>query len=50
MKKFFAILGDSLRETRDSKLFYVMVSLSALTVLMAGSVTFTSLTMEHVTW
>ena len=47
MKKFFAILGDSLRETRDSKLFYVMVGLSALTILFAGSVTFTPLTMEQ---
>lgn len=44
--KFLAILKDSLRETLDAKLFYVMVVLSLLTVLLAASVTYTPVSME----
>ena len=38
--KFLAILGDSLRESIDAKVFYVMVGLSALLVALALSCTF----------
>jgi ABC-type transport system involved in multi-copper enzyme maturation permease subunit len=38
--KFLAILKDSLRETIDAKVFYVMVGLSVLLGLLAVSVTF----------
>jgi ABC-type transport system involved in multi-copper enzyme maturation permease subunit len=38
--KFLAILRDSLRETLDVKLFYVLVGLSLLVVLLVGSTTY----------
>jgi ABC-type transport system involved in multi-copper enzyme maturation permease subunit len=38
--KFLAILKDSLRETLDVKLFYVLVGLSLLVVLFVGSITY----------
>ncbi|HKB37719.1 MAG TPA: hypothetical protein VKD72_14830, partial [Gemmataceae bacterium] len=38
--KFLAILRDSLRETIDTKVFYVMVGLSVLLTLFALGVTF----------
>lgn len=52
--KYFAILKDSLRETRDSKLLYVTLSLTALLLLLLGSVSFRPVTLreqlEGVTW
>src|SRR5262245_34925712 len=45
--KVIAMLKDSLRETLDAKLFYVMVGLSLLTVVLAASVTYTPVTMEE---
>jgi ABC-type transport system involved in multi-copper enzyme maturation permease subunit len=38
--KFIAILGDSLREALDTTVFYVMVGLSALTILVVASFSF----------
>ncbi|MFM7151754.1 MAG: ABC transporter permease [Gemmataceae bacterium] len=38
--KFLAILRDSLREAIDSKVFYVMLALSAFLVALASTVTF----------
>lgn len=40
MKKFLAILKDSLREAVDTKVFYVMLALSGLMILFIGSVSF----------
>lgn len=45
--KFLAMLRDSLRETLDAKLFYVMIVLSILVVLLAGSVTYRTVTMKE---
>jgi ABC-type transport system involved in multi-copper enzyme maturation permease subunit len=45
--KFFAILRDSLRETLDVKLFYVMVGLSLLVVLFVGSVTYRPVSVQQ---
>jgi hypothetical protein len=45
--KFLAILRDSLRETLDVKLFYVMVGISVLTVLLIGSITYQPVTVER---
>ncbi|HWG45170.1 MAG TPA: ABC transporter permease [Gemmataceae bacterium] len=45
--KFLAILRDSLRETLDVKLFYVMVGLSLLVVLLAASVTYKPVPMKQ---
>jgi ABC-type transport system involved in multi-copper enzyme maturation permease subunit len=39
--KFLAMLNDSLREAIDSKVFYVMVGLSAIVIMLALTVTFT---------
>src|SRR5579864_6171739 len=39
--KFLAILKDSVRETIDAKVFYVMVGLSLLLTVLALSVSFT---------
>jgi ABC-type transport system involved in multi-copper enzyme maturation permease subunit len=36
--KFLAILKDSLRETLDTKVFYVMVGFSLLVILLVGSI------------
>lgn len=47
--KFLAILRDSLRETLDVKLLYVLVALSALVVLFAGSVIYRPVTVEEQT-
>jgi ABC-type transport system involved in multi-copper enzyme maturation permease subunit len=47
--KFLAILKDSLRETLDVKLLYVLIGLSALVVLFAGSVTYKPVTVEEQT-
>ncbi|HEY7326183.1 MAG TPA: ABC transporter permease [Gemmataceae bacterium] len=44
--KFLAILRDSLRETLDVKLFYVMVGLSLLVVLLVGSTTYRPLPVQ----
>src|SRR5258708_7643685 len=38
--KYLAILNDSLREAIDTKVFYVMVALSAIVMLVVGSVSF----------
>jgi ABC-type transport system involved in multi-copper enzyme maturation permease subunit len=46
--KFLAILKDSLRETLDVKLFYVMVGLSILFVLFVASVSYKPDPMETV--
>jgi ABC-type transport system involved in multi-copper enzyme maturation permease subunit len=45
--KFLAILKDSLRETLDVKLFYVMLILSLLVVLLVSSVTYKPVSMER---
>lgn len=45
--KFLAMLRDSLRETLDAKLFYVMIALSLLVVVLAGSVTYRPVTMKQ---
>jgi ABC-type transport system involved in multi-copper enzyme maturation permease subunit len=45
--KFLAILRDSLRETLDVKLFYVMVGLSLLVVLLVGSISYKPVSMER---
>ena len=47
--KFLAILKDSLRETLDVKLLYVLMGLSLLVVLFAGSVTYKPVTVEEQT-
>jgi hypothetical protein len=45
--KYLAILKDSLREALDSKLLYFTLGLSALVVLVVGSVTFRSVPVEE---
>src|SRR6266851_810989 len=45
--KFLAMLKDSLRETLDVKLFYVMVGLSLLVCLLIGSITYTPVPMQE---
>ncbi len=47
--KFLAMLKDSLRETLDVKLLYVLMGLSLLVVLFAGSVTYKPVTVEEQT-
>jgi ABC-type transport system involved in multi-copper enzyme maturation permease subunit len=47
MMKYLAILKDSLRETIDTKLFYVMVALSSLLIVFIASVSFRPLTMDQ---
>ena len=41
MRQFFAILGDSFREAVDGFVIYTMLGLSALTMLIVGSMSFT---------
>jgi ABC-type transport system involved in multi-copper enzyme maturation permease subunit len=41
MRQFFAILGDSFREAVDGFVIYAMLGLSALTMLIVGSMSFT---------
>jgi ABC-type transport system involved in multi-copper enzyme maturation permease subunit len=45
--KYFAILRDSLRETIDAKVLYVMVALSILVMLFVSSVSYRPLSMEE---
>jgi ABC-2 family transporter protein len=45
--KFLAILKDSLRETLDVKLFYVLVGLSVLVILFVGSTIYKPQPMEE---
>jgi ABC-type transport system involved in multi-copper enzyme maturation permease subunit len=45
--KFLAMLRDSLRETLDVKLFYVMIGLSLLVCLIIGSVTYKPVPMQE---
>jgi ABC-type transport system involved in multi-copper enzyme maturation permease subunit len=45
--KFLAMLRDSLRETLDVKLFYVMVGLSLLVLLLVASVVYKPVTIER---
>jgi ABC-type transport system involved in multi-copper enzyme maturation permease subunit len=45
--KFLAILKDSLREALDTTVFYVMIGLSALTVLVVGSFSFRPVSVEE---
>ena len=45
--KFLAILRDSLRETLDVKLFYVMVGISVLVVFLVGSITYKPVSVER---
>jgi ABC-type transport system involved in multi-copper enzyme maturation permease subunit len=45
--KFLAMLGDSWRETLDSKLFYVLIGLSGLVVLLVGSITYRPVPLEE---
>jgi ABC-type transport system involved in multi-copper enzyme maturation permease subunit len=40
MRQFFAILGDSFREAVDGFVIYAMLGLSALTMLLVGSMSF----------
>jgi ABC-type transport system involved in multi-copper enzyme maturation permease subunit len=47
MMKYLAILNDSLREAIDTKIFYVMMGLSALLILFVASVSFRPLTMDE---
>jgi ABC-type transport system involved in multi-copper enzyme maturation permease subunit len=44
--KFLAILRDSLRETLDIKILYVMVALSLLTVVLVGSISYRQVSVE----
>jgi ABC-type transport system involved in multi-copper enzyme maturation permease subunit len=44
--KYLAILRDSLREAIDTKVFYVMMTLSGILVLLAASLSFRQLTVE----
>ena len=39
--KYLAILKDSFREAVDTKVFYVMIALSALIMLLVSSISFT---------
>jgi ABC-type transport system involved in multi-copper enzyme maturation permease subunit len=45
--KLLAILRDSLKETLDVKLFYVMVGLSLLVVLLVGSITYKPVSVQE---
>jgi ABC-type transport system involved in multi-copper enzyme maturation permease subunit len=45
--KFLAILRDSLRETLDVKLFYVMIGLSLLVCLLVASISYKPVPMER---
>jgi len=45
--KFLAVLRDSLRETLDVKLFYVMVGLSVLVLVGVGSVSYNPVSVER---
>jgi ABC-type transport system involved in multi-copper enzyme maturation permease subunit len=45
--KFLAILKDSLRETLDVKLFYVLVALSLIVVLLVASISYKPVPMER---
>lgn len=45
--KFLAILKDSLRETIDSKIFYVMIGISVLVTLLVLSVSFRQVSAEE---
>ena len=45
--KFLAMLKDSLRETLDVKLFYVMIGLSLVVCLLIGSITYTPVPMQE---
>jgi ABC-2 family transporter protein len=45
--KYLAILKDSLRETIDAKVFYVLVAISVLVMVLVGSVSFRPLSMEE---
>ena len=45
--KFVAILKDSVREAMDSKVFYVMIGLSALTVLFVASISYQPVSVEN---
>src|SRR4051812_44289022 len=45
--KFLAILKDSLRETLDISLFYVMVGISLLTVLLVASISYEPVTVQR---
>jgi ABC-type transport system involved in multi-copper enzyme maturation permease subunit len=45
--KYFAILRDSLRETIDAKVLYVMVALSILVMVVVASVSYRPLSMEE---
>lgn len=45
--KFLAILRDSLREALDTSVFYVMVGLSALTILVVASISFRPVPIEE---
>src|SRR5258708_32476946 len=45
--KLLAILRDSLKETLDVKLFYVMVGLSLIVVLLVGSITYKPVSVQE---
>jgi ABC-type transport system involved in multi-copper enzyme maturation permease subunit len=45
--KYLAIRKDSLLEALDTKVFYVMVGLSALVILIVGSVSYRPISMEE---
>ena len=44
--KYFAILKDSLRESLDSKVLYVMFGLSTIVIVLVGSLSFKPLAAE----
>jgi hypothetical protein len=44
--KFLAMLRDSLRETLDVKLFYVMIGMSVLVVLLVASISYQPVTVQ----
>ena len=45
--KFLAILKDSLREALDTKVFYVMVGISLLTILFIGHIAYRPVSVEE---
>ncbi|HEV3263223.1 MAG TPA: ABC transporter permease [Gemmataceae bacterium] len=45
--RYLAILKDSFREAIDAKVFYVMVGLSAVLIVLAGSISFRPLALEE---
>src|ERR1051326_4684855 len=45
--KYLAILKDCLQEALDSKVLYVMVGISILTVILVGSISYYPATIEH---